>query len=423
MSKRILCLGLLSLVVIAMFSSSISMVLAAGKAVEIEWYAWGRPAEVEFFHQAIAEFEKKNPGIRIKLTETGWDEHHRTLDVRIAGGNAPDIYRTTFPYVGRYIKAKQALDLSPHLLKEYRKRFWPNLRQFVESDGKFYGVPQMTDTHVVFYNIDYFKAAGIEAPATIDKAWTWEDWENIGRKLKSKSPAKYGFAGALYNGEPWYINTWGGGFVTPDGKKPDVNKPEVIKGLKLQKKWYDEGLEPINTLFLKPDSHEQLFALGQIGVIFSGTWMAEWLKDQIGDKFKWGTTFVPKGPAGFSTALGGCLNVISPQSKHPKEAAKFLEWLNTDEVMERFCQLGFIPTSVPLAKRISYKDPTINGVMKAALQQYAQIPPIVVTQYKQKNYAGMVQVFIETIGPAMHGQITVEQAVKMLDKELRRLID
>ena len=182
---------------------------------------------------------------------------------------------------------------------------------FVEREGKYYAIPQMTDTNVVFFNADAFKLAGLSAPTSIEEAWTWDDWEKIGRTIKEKTSLPYGIAGAQYDGGPWYINTWGGGFCTPDGTRPDVNKPEVIQGLKLQKKWLDEELEPRSTLFMRADSHEQMFAMGKIGVIWSGIWSHGWMAEQIGNAFEMGVTFCPRGPAGFSTHLGGCVNNFS----------------------------------------------------------------------------------------------------------------
>ncbi|MBC7218429.1 MAG: extracellular solute-binding protein, partial [Candidatus Caldatribacterium sp.] len=169
--------------------------LAAAK-VELEWQVWGRPGEIRVFKEVIAEFERLNPDIQVNLSEYSWDDHHKTLDLRLAGGTSPDIYRTIYPYFGRYMKAGYAVDLTKYFPEGYWKRFWPSLLSFVEDNGKYYAVPQMTDTNVVFYNADVFRAAGLSAPTSIEEAWTWDDWERIGRAIKERGLLPYGIAGA-----------------------------------------------------------------------------------------------------------------------------------------------------------------------------------------------------------------------------------
>lgn len=411
---KIICLEVFLLVALPVLPSL---------AVEIEWQAWGRPGEISFFKDVILRFEELNPDIKVKLSEYSWDDHHKTLDLRLAGGTSPDIYRTIYPYFRRYRETGYTEELSKYFPENYWERFWPTLLAFVEVDGKYYGIPQMTDTNVVFVNADAFKTAGLSIPKKIEDAWTWEDWENIGRKIKEKTSLPYGVAGTLYNAEVYSFLPWGGGFCTPDGKHPDINKPEIIEALKFQKRLLDEGIEPKSTLFQITDSFEQMFAMGQIGAIYSGVWVASWMFSQIGDSFEWDVTFCPKGPAGFATHLGGCVNMVSSQSKYKAEAAKFLEFLNNDENMESFCQEGFIPSAVNVANNIVYKDPDVNKTMTIAIEQYAQIPATIYIQYSLKNYAAMAQAARDILSPALLGETTIEEAVASLEKEIARLLE
>jgi multiple sugar transport system substrate-binding protein len=405
------------------FTLIIVLLVFPSFALEIEWQTWGRPGEINSFKETIAKFEELNPDIRVKLSEYSWDDHHKTLDLRLAGGTSPDIYRTIYPFFNRYRETGFAAELSKYFPENYWERFWPVLVAFVVQEGGFYAVPQMTDTHVVFVNSDAFKTAGLNTPTSIEEAWTWEDWENIGSSIKEKTTLPYGIAGAMYDGGPWFINTWGGGFCTSDQKSPDVNKPEVVEGLKLQKKWLDEGLEPKSTLFMRTDSHEQMYAMGQIGAIYSGIWVLSWLFDQIGDSFEWDVTYCPKGPAGFSTHLGGCLNAVSSQSKNQAEAAKFLEFLNDDKNMNRYCHEGFIPAAIDVANNIVFENPNVNKVMQVAIRQYAEIPEIIPIQYLLKNYSAMMQANIDIIGPGLLGEISIEEAVANFEKELVKLLE
>jgi multiple sugar transport system substrate-binding protein len=384
--------------------------------VSLEWMQWMYGDDAKIYANQITEFEQANPKINVKITEFSYSDHYSNLEVRMAGGNAPDIFRNEYGFLMRYEKNKQAVDLKPHFPKDYWKRFWPKLMEFCDIKGGVYGVPQMTDTTVVFYNQDLFKKAGVTAPTSVKDAWTWDDWESIGRRLVDAG-SKYGMAGATYGGTCWYYVSWGGGFVSQDGSRPYMNVPSVIEGLERQKSWFDEGLEPISTLWMKPDNFEVLFSQGQIGMIWSGIWMTTFMDQNIKD-FDWGVTFCPKGPGGFGLHLGGCVNSISPQSKHVKEAARFLEFFTQNKNMDSFCQQGYIPADVDLAGSIVYKNPAVAKTMKVAIEAYGQISPMIVTQYKAPNLFSMYQAVQEDLGPYFLGQVSVEEAVAKLEKDI-----
>jgi multiple sugar transport system substrate-binding protein len=132
--------------------------------VSLEWMQWMYGDDAKIYANQITEFEQANPKINVKITEFSYSDHYSNLEVRMAGGNAPDIFRNEYGFLMRYEKNKQAVDLKPHFPKDYWKRFWPKLMEFCDIKGGVYGVPQMTDTTVVFYNQDLFKKAGLRRP-------------------------------------------------------------------------------------------------------------------------------------------------------------------------------------------------------------------------------------------------------------------
>ncbi|UCF98518.1 MAG: sugar ABC transporter substrate-binding protein [Spirochaetaceae bacterium] len=384
--------------------------------VTLEWMQWMYGDDAKIYAGVIEEFQAANPKIKVSITEFSYQDHYSNLEVRMAGDNAPDIFRNEYGFVMRYEKNDQVVDLKPYFPSNYWNRFWPKLMEFCDIGGGVYGMPQMTDTTVVFYNKDLFKKAGVTAPTRVQDAWDWDDWEAIGRKLKAAG-AKYGMAGATYGGTVWYYVSWGGGFVSPDGSKPYMNQPGVIEGLKRQKKWFDEELEPISTLWFNPDNFEVLFSQGQIGMIWSGIWMTTFMDQNVKD-FDWGVTFCPGGPGGFGLHLGGCVNSISNQSDHVEEAAKFLEFFTREKSMDTFCQQGYIPADVDLAESIVYKNPAVAKTMKVANEAYGELSPMIVTQYKAPNLYSMYQATMEDLGPYFLGQVGVNEAVAKLEKDI-----
>ena len=413
-------LSLITISLIAFFILS-AFAFAEGK-VTLEWYCWGRPTELEYFRWAAKTYNEQNPNVEVKLTETGWLDHFKVLDIRIAGNDAPDIFRCIYGYTTRYLNAEAAADLTPYIDKDWWGTFWPSLKSFVEKDGKIYGIPQMADTTVTFYNKDYLEVVGARIPDSPKNYWSWSEWEEIGRKVKEQTKADYGFAGwaSKTEGYPAYINTYGGSFMTASGELPNIDTPAVREALKQQKRWYDEGLEPTSSILGISESAKDLFSLGKISMTIQTTAMLDWMKESVQDKFNWDITYDPGSLFGNTGYLGGCLNIVANQSKNQKEAYEFLRWLMQDENIEDFCQIGFIPAIENVANTMKYER--WNEAMKIAMEQYGQISNAMVQEFKHQNNSGIMQTYADVTSQYYFDQISLDQCMDMLTKEIGDLL-
>jgi len=419
MKKRKI-LGLISVLLVMFFV--LSVFAFAKEKVKLEWYCWGRPTELEYFRGLAKTYSEQNPDVEVSLTETGWTDHFKVLDVRIAGNDAPDIFRCIYGYATRYVEAGTCTDLALYVDKDWWGTFWPSLKSFVEKDGKIYGIPQVTDTTVTYYNKDYLEAVGARIPNSPKDYWIWSEWEDIGRKVKEQTAADYGFAGwaSMSEGYPAYINTCGGSFMTESGNVPNIDTPAVREALMQQKRWYDEGLEPISSLLAKAENHLDLFALGKIGMTIDSTCMMDWMKDNIQGKFKWDVTYDPGSLFGNTGYLGGTLNMISNQSKHPKEAYDFVNWVMQDERLAGFSQIGFIPARKDVAENMKYER--WNEQMKRTIEQYNQTSKAMAQEFKHKNSNGMMQIYATAVAEYYVGQISLDECMNKLTKEIGDLL-
>lgn len=418
MKKRVI----LSLIVVSLLVFFVvSAFVFAEEKVTLEWYCWGRDTELDFFRLAAKTYSEQNPNVEVKLTETGWQNHFKVLDVRTAGNDAPDIFRCTYGFVTRYLNAEVCADLTPYVDKNWWGTFWSALRSFVEKDGKIYGIPQMSDTSVTYYNKDYLEAVGARIPDSPNNYWTWSEWEEIGRKVKEQTKADYGFAGwaAKTNGYPAYINSYGGSFMTASGELPNIDTPAVREALKQQKRWYDEGLEPISSLSGISENPYDLFALGKIAMFIDSP-NFDWVKEKVQDKFNWGVTYCPGSLFGNTGFLGGSINIVSNQCKHQKEAYEFIRWLMEDENIADYCQLNYIPAIENVAKTIEYEH--WNEATKIAIEQYGQISNIMVQELKHQNNSGMQQTYLDATSQYYIGKISLDECIDMLTKEIGDLL-
>lgn len=415
--REILSLVVVSLVVFF----AVSAFIFAEEKVTLEWYCWGRATELDFFRLAAKTYSEQHPNVEVNLTETGWVDHFRVLDVRIAGNSAPDIFRCNFGHVTRYLNAGACADLTPYVDEDWWRTFWFTLRSFVEKDDKIYGIPQMCDTAVTYYNKDYLEAVGARILDSAKDYWTWSEWEDIGRKVKEQTKADYGFAGWAANtsGYPTYINTYGGSFMTASGELPNIDTPAVREALEQQKRWYDEGLEPISSLRSISENPFDLFTLGKIGMTIQSP-NFDWVQENVQDKFNWGVTYCPGSIFGNTGHLGGSINIVSNQCKHQKEAYEFIRWLMEDERLSDYCQLNYIPAIENVAKTMTYEH--WDEATKIVIEQYGQIPNILVQEMKHPNHTGNMQIYADVTSQYYVGKISLDECIDMLTKGIGDLL-
>ena len=99
-------------------------------------------------------------------------------------------------------------------------------------DGKLYGLPYMTDTRVLFYNKDHFRAAGLD-PENPPK--TWDEVLEYTKKLnltdENGEPTQVGFSTVWWEIAPWTMGwTFGADYWDADGN-PTLDTPEMLEAL------------------------------------------------------------------------------------------------------------------------------------------------------------------------------------------------
>lgn len=110
--------------------------------------------------------------------------------------------------------------------------FFPATLDCCTYDGKLYGLPYMTDTRVLFYNKDHFRAAGLD-PENPPK--TWDEVLEYTKKLnltdENGEPTQVGFSTVWWEIAPWTMGwTFGADYWDADGN-PTLDTPEMLEAL------------------------------------------------------------------------------------------------------------------------------------------------------------------------------------------------
>ncbi|MFJ4407107.1 ABC transporter substrate-binding protein [Streptomyces sp. NPDC088910] len=287
-------------------------------------------AALTLFKQQVADFEKANPGIKVKGSTTVFDP--LTFSAKLAGGNVEDVIKVPLTEPQRLIQQKQVQSISGQLQSwDHFKEFNPQvLKPLSDSAGQVYGVPQNPYAQGLVYNRALFKAAGLDP----DKPPT--TWDEVRADAKAIA-AKTGRAGFVQESKDnqggWQLAmlsyAFGGDLEQRQGDTYTATLTgEATKkalGLLKDMRWSDKSLGR-NLLNNQNDVIKQ-FAAGQVGMFMGSPGTYRLAKTQFGmentDDF--GVASMPQS-GGNATLTGGDIYMV-PKSADTKHAAAAVKWL------------------------------------------------------------------------------------------------
>ena len=292
---------------------------------------WAPGVEGEKLPELARDFEKENPGVKVKVTPIAIDQAHDKILTSIAGGQTPDLSWVGSTWMGEFAKTG-ALDEAPSSIDQ--SQFFQGARDAVTVDGKAYGVPWHVETRLLYYRTDIAKKAGITSPPK-----TWDELKEMARAMQSKGGAKYGINLSTNNWQEWAPFVWQNGGEIAEGDKYTLTSPEAVEATEFYKSFYDEKLAPPAT----PQGFDIVpaFVRGTHPMFFSGPWHMGLIDDAGGKGFdkKWTIAKMPAQKTATSFVGGGEL-VVFKQSKNRDTAWKFAEYLTTPEVQAKFYEVA-----------------------------------------------------------------------------------
>ena len=91
--------------------------------------------------QWAAEFEAANPGIKIEVTKTSWNDHNSKLSTMAAAGEAPDIAEISYAQLGKYVELGVAIEIEKYISAERMQDYDGNAMDYMSLESTAYGLP------------------------------------------------------------------------------------------------------------------------------------------------------------------------------------------------------------------------------------------------------------------------------------------
>lgn len=207
--------------------------------------SWNIPPDLDSYQEMADAFVARHPGTSVSV-EVTTGAFHQWFISRLAADLAPDIVRITPQQIGRYAANGSLVDLSGVIPASYQQDYSDAFWAIGARDNGVFGVFQHTDNFITYYNRSVIEQIGVTPPASIDNAWTWQQFLEIATEAK-KITGRYGFGYGWSGVETAYrwlpiVYQNGGAFLGDDGRTPSMDTPEAIGALEFGRSWYAKEL-------------------------------------------------------------------------------------------------------------------------------------------------------------------------------------
>ena len=376
----------------------------------------------------IQKFNDQNKGkYNVVFREGSADTGQRFDQIRTqmqAGGGDLDVILGDVIWTAQLAANGWISDLSDRFTDSDRQDFLPGSVEAIIYEGKAYGMPWFTDTGLLYYRKDLLEKSGYNGPPK-----TWDELKEMALKVKEDSGIKYGFVfqGAEYEGGVCdgceFIWTHGGNILDPhDATKVVVDSPQAAAGLATERSMIESGVSPRAVTTYKETEGDGVFLRGDS--VFYRCWPYVYSLAGTSDfpdvkPEQVGVSELPSadGKPGNGT-VGDQPFYISESSKNPDGAWELIKFM-TDPEQQKFRAIegSYLPTRSALYddQDILQKVPVV-GLAKEALQHTRPRP---VSPY----YSDMSLEMAEQFNRTLKGEVTPEEGVRILQRELESLIE
>ncbi|HEY4537963.1 MAG TPA: ABC transporter substrate-binding protein [Erysipelothrix sp.] len=394
--------------------------------VELEfWTFWGSELRRPIIERIIDDFNASQDRIVVKHIYNPYGDIWTKELAAIASGNPPDVVINDINATAIRGKKQRAESISPYTNSAYAKQFFPHLWDAMIYEDEAYAAPFTTDTRVLFYNKDLFKAAGLDPdkPPT-----TWAELIAMANQLDQKENGDYKVLGfyPLYNvgADVWMINANGQNYIDKEGNvsvDTETNR-RVLTWLLERKNHYGKTVVDRYQAKVDGDQSHPFLTQELAMVAATGTFYRQ-IKDYAQD-FELGVAYLPefeKG-TGHTSWGGGFVAEIPFGAKNPDASWEFINYLTDVHAQTLWGALNFdnvanieASKAVLNHEELSDEDKAVYQVLDENLKHTILTPAI----EQLPNYYEIVNPILDEI---LLERISVEEGLKQIQNQLEQEI-
>ncbi|MEJ1201276.1 MULTISPECIES: ABC transporter substrate-binding protein [unclassified Streptomyces] len=322
-------------------------------------------------YQACAEdFEKRNPGLDVRISQMGWDDYWTKLTASFIAGTQPDVFTDHIQKFGQFagLKVLEPLDGLGIEDSDYQ----PGLAaSWIGEDGHRYGTPKDWDTVALFYNERMTRDAGLSAEELNGLSWNPEDGGTFEKAVAHLTVDEQGRRGDEPGFDKDNVKTYGlasngggdgdgqttwshfaasAGWTYTDKERWGTEYRYDDDTFQSVIEWYfglaDKGyLAPLTDYSQSNEANAQV-AAGRAATAFDGAWM---LSTYAGfEGMDVATAVTPAGPTGKrATMMNGLADSVTRNARNKPGALKWVKYLASEECQRTVGGHGIVFPATP----------------------------------------------------------------------------
>ena len=331
-----------------------------------------------------------------------YEEAETKLVAALRAGSGPVLFQAELSFFPRLVAEGQALpleaylDLDPGFVADLFAPAW----NYGVVGGRRFGLPFNTSTPVLFYNLDVFRAKGLEAPRD------WRAFERTALALTSRAAKGFIF---VTDPQAWLfeamVTSRGGSLVQDD--RPNFTSREAVAALEMLYRLKEAGALSVRSM--AEATFAQLDFVRTKGMMVMAS-IANWpAAENFSFAFALGVAPVPREEGGKVPMGGAQLVVLKGASEaQARGAVAFWKYLMEPENVARWVEASYyVPlrkSALPLLEGF-YRE---NPFRKVAFEQvaHAQERP------RLSQFSAWARVLAEALERSLKGGVPPRKALE-----------
>lgn len=315
-----------------------------GEKVQITYSIWGTAEEEATTQQVADQFNTSQDKIEVKIRAIPNENYATVMNTMATAKELPDCGMVREDMVIPWTINGMLADISSMYDGAASK---PLANTAYTYGGKTVAYAVANENLVLYYNKDMFDAAGVAyPPASIENAWTWDQFLDAAKKLtidsNGKHPGEDGFNpdsitqyGCMVENFTWQLEQFclsnGGGFYNEDGSEVAIGNDASIEAIqKVADLYLKEHVAPLS-VGMTDDGCGRSIIAGTVAMTTNGTWnVGTSLNAAKEDGLNYGIAAIPYMKNKVILSTSGA-NAVFSQSKHQAEAMEWVKWYSQEE--------------------------------------------------------------------------------------------
>lgn len=299
----------------------------------VYWPMWAETEpQGKVISEAIDAFTAKT-GVKVDVNWGGGRDTRKTLQPALDAGETIDLFDEDIERVnitwGKYLLDLESMYDASALNGKQNKTLIDLAKKV--GGGTLKSVPYQPSAFVMMYSKAAFEKAGVTAAPT-----TWEEFLAACQKIKDAGIIPFttddAYMAAVFG---YFMDRVAGKDTTYAVAGGDFKNPAVLETAKVLEDLVKKGYIDKRAASNQYPVGQGNVADGSVAMCMNGTWLPNEVRQQAGPDFKWGSFALPKikpeGDGVESNNFGAQCFAINKDTKYPKAAFAFIEWMTSGE--------------------------------------------------------------------------------------------